>query len=81
MGVGDYPTVYIDLCEWVSYIQWLYSLTLASALTMVSKKGIDTILLVVFHCILYGWVNTVNVFKEVLLVIFLLDDKCVIHIP
>ena len=45
------------------------------------QEGDGTILLVIFHCKLYGQVNTINVFKEALFVIFLLDDKCVIHIP
>ena len=45
------------------------------------QEGDGAILLVVVHCKLYGWVNTVNVFKEVSFVIFLLDDKCIIHIP
>ena len=45
------------------------------------KEGDGTILLVIFHCKLYGWVNTINVFKEVLLKIFLLDDKCVFQLP
>ena len=44
-------------------------------------EGDGPILLVVFHCKLYGQVNTVNVFKEVLFLIFLLDAKCIIHIP
>ena len=52
-----------------------------SVLTMVSKKGMDPILLVVFHCKLYGRVNTVYVLKEALFVDLLVDDKGVIHIP
>ena len=47
------------------------SLPSASGLIMVSKKGMAP----------YGQVNTVNAFKEVLFVIFLLGDKCIIHIP
>ena len=37
-------------------------------------------LLVVFYCILYGRVNTIDVFWEVLFIFFLWDDKGVIHI-
>ena len=44
------------------------------------QEGDDTIHLLV-HCKLYGQVNTVNVFEEVLFVIFLLDDLSIIHIP
>ena len=45
------------------------------------QEGNGIILLVVLHCKPYGWVNSINVFQEVLFVLFLLDDKCVIHIP
>ena len=43
--------------------------------------GSFTILLVTFHYKPHGWVTAINVVKEALFVIFLLDDKCVIHIP
>ena len=52
-----------------------------SGLTIVSKKGMDPILLVVLYCKPYGRVNTVDVLKEALFVGFLVDDKVVIHIP
>ena len=39
------------------------------------QEGDGTILLVVLHCKFYSRVNTVNVFKEVLFVDFLVDDK------
>ena len=42
------------------------------------KNG--TVLLVVFHCKPHGWVNTINVFLEVLFLLFLLDQECVIQI-
>ena len=53
----------------------------ASGLTIVSKKRMDPILLVVLYCKPYGRVNTVYVLKEALFVGFLVDDKGVIHIP
>ena len=45
------------------------------------QEGDGTILHVVLHCKLDGWINTVDVLLGVLFVDFLLDDKCVIHIP
>ena len=45
------------------------------------QEGDRPILLVVFHCKLYGRVNTIDVLKEVLFVNFLVDDKGVIHKP
>ena len=58
---------------WSMWVGFLYtvidSLPSASGLTIVS------ILLVVFHCKPYGWVNIVNVFRYVLFVIFLLDEN------
>ena len=53
----------------------------ASGLTIVSKKGMETILLVVLYCKPNGRVNTVYVLEEALFVDFLVDDKSVIHIP
>ena len=45
------------------------------------KEGDGPILLIVLHCKLNGRVNTVDVLYKVLFMDFLLDDKCVIHIP
>ena len=45
------------------------------------QEGDRTILLIVFHCKLYGRVNTIDVLKEVIFVNFLVDDKGVIHKP
>ena len=56
-------------------------LPLTSGLSMVSKKGMDPILLVVLNCKFNGRVNTVDVLEEALFVGFLVDDKGVIHIP
>ena len=39
------------------------------------------ILIVIFHCKLNGWVNTINVLKEALFIFFPLDNPHVIHIP
>ena len=52
-----------------------------SGLTIVSKIGDGTILLIVLYCKPYGRVNTVYVLKEALFIGFLVDDKGVIHIP
>ena len=51
-----------------------------SGLTIVSKKGMDPILLVVLYCKPYGRINTVNVLQETLFIGFLVDDKGVIYI-
>ena len=54
---------------WSMWVGFLYtvidSLPSASGLTCSIQEGDETILLVVFHCKLYGWVNTINVLKEV----------------
>ena len=67
---------------WVGFLYTVIdSLPSVSGFDSGIQEGDGTILLLVCHCTPYGQVNTVNVFKEVLFVIFLLDDKCVIHIP
>ena len=53
----------------------------ASALTMVSKKGMDPSSLLSSTVKCYGRVTTVYVLKEALFVDLLVDDKGVIHIP
>ena len=45
------------------------------------QEGDGPILFVVFHCKVYGRVNTVYVLKEALFIGFLVDNKGVIHIP
>ena len=45
------------------------------------QEGDGMIILVVFLCKLYGQLKTVNVFKVILFVTFLLDDRSIIHIP
>ena len=59
---------WLSHCQyWSMCVGFLYTvmdnLPSVSGFTMVSRKGMaGTILLVVFHCKLYGWVNTVNAF-------------------
>ena len=67
---------------WVGFLYTVIdSLPSASGFDNGIQKGDGTILLVVFHCKLYGQVNIINVLKEVLFIFFPLDNLGVINIP
>ena len=66
---------------WVGFLHTVIQSTISLWFDNGIQEGDGTIILVVFHCKLNGQVNTINVLKEVLFVIFLLDDTCVIQIP